>query len=167
MFVLSRSSFNAFLGFEPDHINFAANINGDDAIELFCGGVVIDVFGLVDVDGSGQPWEYTDGWAYRNSGAIPNFGLFDNSNWSFSGINVLDGEDDNGSAAIPFPIGTFLHTDFSPICADSSHVDSIELLFVSANLNPCQDEVNLSLDSKLRGSCYFFHVDYWGKSPLL
>ena len=32
--------------------------NGDDAIELFEQGVVIETFGDIDVDGSGQEWDY-------------------------------------------------------------------------------------------------------------
>ena len=34
-------------------------------------------------------------------------------------------------------------------CPDSSYMDTIELLFISAGLNACQDQVYLSLD----GSC--------------
>ncbi|MEZ5002069.1 MAG: hypothetical protein R2730_03455 [Chitinophagales bacterium] len=26
---------------------------------------MIDVFGEIDVDGTGEPWEHRDGWAYR------------------------------------------------------------------------------------------------------
>jgi hypothetical protein len=40
--------------------------NGDDAIELFGpGGDVIDLFGDVNVDGTGEAWEYKDAWARR------------------------------------------------------------------------------------------------------
>ena len=39
--------------------------NGDDAIELFEGEIVIETFGELDVDGTGQPWEYMDSWAYK------------------------------------------------------------------------------------------------------
>ena len=54
-----------YFGFAPDYTDGAANINGDDAIELFKNAAVIDVFGDINVDGTGQPWEYKDGWAYR------------------------------------------------------------------------------------------------------
>ena len=46
----------------------AATINGDDAIELFNNGSVVDTYGQIDVNGDGTPWDYTDGWAYRNNG---------------------------------------------------------------------------------------------------
>ena len=34
--------------------------NGDDAIELFEQGVAIETFGDLDVDGTGEAWEYMD-----------------------------------------------------------------------------------------------------------
>lgn len=38
--------FANFFGFSPDYTSgTAASINGDDAVELFCGGLVVDVFG--------------------------------------------------------------------------------------------------------------------------
>ena len=83
------------------------SINGDDALELFKNGAVIDVFGDINADGSGQTWDYLDGWAHRNNLQTPNAGIFSDANWSFSGINVLDGEASNASAVIPVPIGIF------------------------------------------------------------
>ena len=40
--------------------------NGDDAIELYCNGTVVDLYGDLDVDGTGEAWEYTDSWAFHN-----------------------------------------------------------------------------------------------------
>ncbi len=101
--------FTNFFGFAPtfavDPSNFAVSVNGDDAIELFKNGVVIDTFGEIDVDGSGQPWEYADGWAYRINGTTP--GEFVLANYTYSGPDALDGETTNASAANPFPVGTF------------------------------------------------------------
>ncbi len=110
-----------WFGSEPDHVaGSAVGINGDDAIELFDlsggGETVIDVFGDINTDGNGTPWEYLDGWAYRNDGVLANGGTFDPANWSFSGPNEWDGDDnfgegsDNGTnvtATPPFPAGTF------------------------------------------------------------
>lgn len=126
MYVASEEPmFNAFFGFTPDYINSVANNNGDDAIELFSGvtddgsgnlsGTVIDTFGEIDVDGTGQDWEYQDGWAYRNSSTGPDGTTFIIGNWTFSGINVLDGETTNATAATPFPIGTY--STVPPACA--------------------------------------------------
>lgn len=99
--------FTNFFGIAPDYTDTAVNINGDDAIELFENGAVIDVFGDINVDGSGQVWEYLDGWAYRNSDTLANGGDFQPVNWSFSGPNALDGESTNAAAATPIPVGTF------------------------------------------------------------
>ncbi len=96
-----------FCGFAPDYTSSAASINGDDAIELFHNGAVIDVFGDINVDGSGQPWEYQDGWAYRNNGTGPDGATFVLANWTFSGPNALDGASSNAMASTPFPLGSY------------------------------------------------------------
>lgn len=101
------TEFTNWFGFAPDYTSGAANINGDDAIELFYLGGVIDVFGDINVDGTGEPWEYMDGWAYRNNGTGPDGTTFQLGSWSFSGPNALDGETTNGTATMPFPAGTY------------------------------------------------------------
>ncbi|MCT4580858.1 MAG: FG-GAP-like repeat-containing protein, partial [Flavobacteriales bacterium] len=101
------TNFSNFFGFAPDYTHGSMSINGDDAVELFQNGVVIDVFGDINTDGTNQVWEYTDGWASRNNCSQPNNGNFNNSNWTYSGINTLDGETMNSSATTPVPIGTF------------------------------------------------------------
>ncbi len=108
LYVASESSkFNDFFGFNPDYTSGAASVNGDDAIELFKNSNVIDVFGDINTDGTGEPWEYLDGWAYRNNETGPDGSTFVLANWSFSGKNALDGETSNSTASTPFPIGTF------------------------------------------------------------
>ncbi|NNG01107.1 MAG: ExeM/NucH family extracellular endonuclease [Desulfobacteraceae bacterium] len=102
------TEFTNFVGFAPDYTGAAASINGDDAIELFENGVVVDVFGDINVSGTGQPWEYRDGWAYRQSETGPDGTSFVLSNWYFSGPDALDGETANGTAAIPFPLSSYL-----------------------------------------------------------
>ncbi len=111
IYVASESpQFEVFFGFAPDYTDDAANINGDDAIELFKDGAVIDVFGDVNVDGTGQPWEHLDGWAYRVNSTGPDGSTFVIENWTFSGPNALDGESTNATAATPFPVGTYSAT---------------------------------------------------------
>lgn len=113
LYVASESTgFSFFFDFAPDDVRPAVSINGDDAIELFQNGSVVDIFGTVDCDpnaGSSPcpDWEYSDGWAYRNNHTGPDGNTFILGNWSFSGINALDGETSNGSATYPVPIGTF------------------------------------------------------------
>ncbi|MEO9532022.1 MAG: DNRLRE domain-containing protein [Crocinitomicaceae bacterium] len=108
IYVSSESTqFTAFFGFAPDYTAGAMGINGDDAIELFESGTVIDLFGDINVDGTGQAWDHLDGWAYRNTGESPNGGVFNDANWTFSGTNQLEGGSTNGACSSPFPVGTF------------------------------------------------------------
>ncbi|MGB3292992.1 MAG: ExeM/NucH family extracellular endonuclease [Phormidesmis sp.] len=100
------AGFTSFFGFAPTDTAGAANINGDDAIELFQNGTVVDVFGQPDVDGTGQPWEYQDGWAYRQPGTSAD-GSFSLSQWTFSSPGVLNRPVENSAAAVPFPARTF------------------------------------------------------------
>jgi hypothetical protein len=104
-----QPQFNAFFGFNPDFTGSAVNINGDDAIELFKNGSVIDTFGNINIDGSGTAWDYEDGWAYRLNGTGPDGSTFVLANWGFSGINMLEGEGvtNNNNAPSPFPIGSY------------------------------------------------------------
>ncbi len=103
------TAFASYFGFAPDYTTpQATNINGDDAIEVWFNGAVVDVFGDVNVDGSGTPWDYFDGWAYRVDGTGPDGTTFVLGNWTFSGIDALDGTATNADAANPFPIGTYV-----------------------------------------------------------
>ncbi|MEL6682961.1 MAG: endonuclease/exonuclease/phosphatase family protein [Pseudomonadota bacterium] len=96
-------AFTAFFGFAPDYTSQAASINGDDAIELFENDSVFDVFGDINIDGSGEVWEYLDGWASRDPAVGPSL-VFDPATWTFSGPNALDGVTTNATAPNPFPV---------------------------------------------------------------
>ena len=80
-----------------DHILVASSLishNGDDAIELFYNGSVIETFGDINVDGTGQPWEYLDSWAWKDSLGI----------WTFGVVNCTDGSTSTQSSNCPYPI---------------------------------------------------------------
>lgn len=83
------------------------SINGDDSVVLTNSGIAIDTFGSPGTDGTGEPWEYLDGWAYRNNNTGPDGSTMNLSNWTFSGTDVNDDETSNATATMPFPIGTF------------------------------------------------------------
>ena len=72
----SADPFAAYFGFTPNYTSSSMSINGDDAVELFKDGIVIDLYGDINVDGNGDPWEYLDGWAYRVDGIGANGGVF-------------------------------------------------------------------------------------------
>jgi len=134
-------NFNSFYGFYPNTTEgTASNNNGDDAIELFKNGVVIDVFGEIDVDGTGTPWEYLDGWAYRNSNSFPNGGVFNISEWTFSGTNQLEGGATNASCAVPFPIGTMSVT--LPTSSFSWYSDATLMTLIGSSQSQTPTTVN-------------------------
>ncbi len=112
IYVASDSDgFFDFFGFYP-HLVRPVFINGDDALELYFGTSKIDVFGDPNTDGTGEAWEYLDGWAARVSGTDAN-GTFVLGDWTFSGPNALDGETSNQSASNPVPImGGMLPADY-------------------------------------------------------
>ena len=121
--------FTAFFGFAPtfDDPGYGTSINGDDAIELFCNGVVVDVFGDINTDGTGEPWDHLDGWAYRSGLNVPDGDVFLLSNWFFSGTNTWDGMLTNAGSPIPMPIGTFDFQNAVPL--ESTSWGNIKAMF--------------------------------------
>src|SRR5690606_10110929 len=73
-------------------ISHTMNVNGDDRVRfvLTSDSTVIDQYGVSDLDGSGEPWEYTDSYATRINGSGPDGG-FVPSNWSYGVAGALDG----------------------------------------------------------------------------
>lgn len=66
--------------------------NGDDAIELFFQGNVIETYGDANVDGTGQSWEYLGSWAYKNP-----------RGWENGALNCASTATDNSSSSCPYP----------------------------------------------------------------
>jgi len=135
LFVASEDAeFTNFFGFAPDFVvdNFAVSINGDDAVELFdvsgVDPVVIDVFGDIDVDGNGTPWEYQDGWAKRNTQTGPDGDTFMLDSWSFSGPDALDDETDNATAVTPYPLDGY-ECDPNVVSSEEGSWDSIKSMY--------------------------------------
>ncbi len=81
--------------------------NGDDAIELYFGGGVIEVFGDVDVDGTGEAWEYMDSWAYKVEGA-----------WTYGEVNCTDGSETTCDSGCPYPFVECAAPVTFPLCED-------------------------------------------------
>ena len=150
--------FEDFFGFPPTYVaNLAASINGDDAIELFCNGQVIDVFGDINMSGTGQPWEYMDGWAYRNNSTGPDGASFQLGNWFFSGPNALDNAATNATAQVPFPIGSFFST-VPGICPDDQFTVTITIQDIEAPVIVCPADIVINLDPGLCDQIVLFGV---------
>jgi hypothetical protein len=76
--------FNAY-GFIPDQYSSYINGNGNDGYFLYFGGdhltgYLFDSFGVLNEDGSGKPWEYTDKKAVRKRSVTG-----PNATWTASG----------------------------------------------------------------------------------
>jgi hypothetical protein len=95
-------------GFDADNLEPGSFINGDDVLVLFIGqglagdpgdgsvAPVQDKYGVVGVDGTGEVWEYADGYAYRLPGAAPSVD-FNPDDWFFGGADSLQGDDEEQS----------------------------------------------------------------------
>lgn len=70
----------------------AVNFNGDDRVRIVeaTSGNVIDQYGVDSLDGTGEVWEYQDGYAKRNNGSGPD-AAFIPTNWTYFN-GALDGE---------------------------------------------------------------------------
>ena len=85
-------------------------INGNDAVELFQGGLVVDTVGDPKEDGFKTPWDYTNSFGYRKDETGPDGNKFSIKNWKFSGKNALKGKKKNGGAKKyggVFPVSTY------------------------------------------------------------
>ena len=73
--------------------NNSISQNGDDAIELYSGDTIIEVYGDSDVDGTGEAWEYSGSWAYKVG-----------REWSTGGLDCTVGGTLNSNSPCPYPI---------------------------------------------------------------
>ncbi len=71
-------------------LEWTANFNGNDGVELYENCQIIDIFGFSDVDGTGTQWDYEEGWAKRKEDSLFNRVVFEPNDWEYSGAGVLD-----------------------------------------------------------------------------
>lgn len=104
---LTTAGFNLFDEFLVASTDISQN--GDDAIELYKNGAVVETFGDVAVDGTGEAWEYTDSWAYKNTlGAVWPTG------WDYGGVDCTDGSTTTFDSTCVYPfVESLSNTDFS------------------------------------------------------
>ena len=109
---------------EFDHVLTATSSisqNGDDAIELFMNSSVVETFGDINVDGTGECWEYMDSWAYKSSGDTACL----DGNWIFGGVNCTDGSTTTFSSSCPYPLCPPPQTGG---CTDSTAIGGLKVL---------------------------------------
>ena len=78
----------------------AVSQNGNDAIELFKNGIVVETFGDINVNGTGTAWEYTDSWAYKDAtGPV----TFSGNSWLIGPVGCTVGSISNNTSPCPYP----------------------------------------------------------------
>jgi len=98
--------------------------NGDDAILLYRDGVSIESFGEPGVDGTGEPWEYTNSWAYKLG-----------EDWIYAGPNCVDNAgatNDVSTCKYPFCVPMQLQ-GVSALLWNSSGTNGGKFVHVRAN----------------------------------
>lgn len=96
-FVIGGSGFADLYGFVPDQETGILIGNGDDTYGLFrdgdhASGTLHDIFGAIDVDGTGEPWEYTDKRGVRLEGVTAPNTTWTAAEWELVAANVADGD---------------------------------------------------------------------------
>ncbi len=101
---LTTPGYNLF-----DHIlvaNTNVNMNGDDAIELYKNAAVVETFGDINTDGTGESWEYLDSWAYKTTpGAVWPDG------WGYGGVDCTDDSETTFDSTCVYPFVSSLSTE--------------------------------------------------------
>ncbi|MDC0871127.1 hypothetical protein OAP87_07190, partial [Flavobacteriaceae bacterium] len=96
MTIASSSNMNSTYGFTPDFNDSDANGNGDDAYYLYFGGGrtsgdILDAYGAIGVDGTGQAWEYEDSRAIRlNPTTISPNATWTSGEWTIESGDLSD-----------------------------------------------------------------------------
>ncbi|MGC9332201.1 MAG: lamin tail domain-containing protein, partial [Bacteroidales bacterium] len=97
----AENYFNTAYGFNPDLSNGVISGNGDDTYELFDGSNVVDIYGEVGVDGTGEMWEYEDSRAIRKQSVCSGNTTWTSSEWTITSANVADMDPDNHTCDCP------------------------------------------------------------------
>jgi len=95
--LVARSPSNIALYLSANQVNImlannSIEQNGDDAIELFYNGEVIETFGDINNDGTDQSWEYLDSWAYKENGI-----------WTYGGVACTVDSETSAESSCPYP----------------------------------------------------------------
>jgi hypothetical protein len=114
-FVIGGSGFEALYGFAPDQVSGILIGNGDDAYALFLGGnhetgVLHDILGVIDVDGTGEPWEYEDSRALRQDAVLVPNASWDATEWEITAADVADCNPGTHLGSVVEPPGDFALT---------------------------------------------------------
>lgn len=105
-FVIGGSGFEAIYGFAPDQLSGILTGNGNDAYFLFregdhVEGVLQDIYGAPDTDGTGELWEYEDSRAERIEDILEPGPVWLEGEWAISPANVADCDPGTHNGSVP------------------------------------------------------------------
>lgn len=107
--VATSTNFFTVFGFDADVYNNTISGNGDDAYFLYSGGpfgvgTMVDAYGVFAQDGTGTPWEYTDGRAVRDILVTEGQTTWDSGEWTITipavALDMTPGEHPDGAPVI-------------------------------------------------------------------
>ena len=113
LYIVGRSAFEGFYGFAPDVESGFISGNGDDGYFLYQGGdsetgTLVDAYGVLDQDGSGQSWEYENSQVTRNAGVTEPSPTWTASEWTITAADVADMTP--GNTPLPVELTAFTGT---------------------------------------------------------
>ena len=91
---MSEANFTNAYGFQADQYAALVNNNGDDGMFLYkngdqaSGGTLVDAYGVIDQDGSGEPWEYENSVAVRNEDVTTPTPVWASNEWTITGGDI-------------------------------------------------------------------------------
>ena len=105
-FVIGGSGFEGIYGFAPDQLSGILTGNGDDAYFLFregdhVEGVLQDIYGVPDTDGTGELWEYEDSRAERVEEISEPGPVWLAGEWTITPANVADCDPGTHHGSVP------------------------------------------------------------------
>tara|TARA_B110000285_G_scaffold223620_1_gene279347 strand:+ start:703 stop:2238 length:1536 start_codon:yes stop_codon:yes gene_type:complete len=123
----------------------AINQNGNDAIELYHNGAVVETYGDVDEDGTGTSWDYADSWAYQ---AEP-------GQWETASVGCSEGATSEDSSC-PYPLCD--EAEGIPGCMNSASCNfdaeaTVDDLSCTYPGDPCDDDDPLTVFDVLNENC--------------
>ncbi len=96
-----QAVFESVYGFSADLYADEIIGDGNDRYAITDGAAILDLYGVLDTNGTGAPWEYADGFALRRSAAITPAGEgFVSGEWVFSGVDALEGGEETPEALL-------------------------------------------------------------------
>ncbi len=105
-YVIGGSAFESWYGFAPNLVSGILTGNGDDPYSLYESGghetgMLHDIYGDEDTDGTGEPWEYTDSRAVRVASVDDPRILWSASEWVITPADIADCDPGTHNGSVP------------------------------------------------------------------